>query len=92
MTFLMSGPLVDKQQKTVENVENIKNRLDNQLIFMFSRCSPIFCCLSARGLDASSRFSSFLGLINRFLYIFGNPGLLCAGLRGGAVRRSLDLV
>ena len=31
-----------------------------------------------RGLAISSRFSSFLGLLSKFLYIFGNPGLLCA--------------
>ena len=32
---------MDKQQKTGENVE------------MVSTCSPIFCCLSARGLEVS---------------------------------------
>ena len=46
----MSGPLEDKQQKSIENVENIKFSLDTQLNFMFSR----------------------------FLYIFGDPGLLWA--------------
>jgi hypothetical protein len=40
-------PLVDKQQKKVENVENIKFSYVSKLNFMFSTCSPIFCCLSA---------------------------------------------
>ena len=54
-----------------ENVENIKSSLDTQLNFMFSTYSPIFCCLSTRGPDVSHPSL-------RFLYIFGNPGLLCA--------------
>ena len=37
----MSGPLVDKQQKRGENVENIKSSLDTQLNFMFSTLSPV---------------------------------------------------
>ena len=57
-------PLVDKQQKKVENVENIKFSYVSKLNFMFSTCSPIFCCLSAGGLEVS-------------LHFFGNPGLLC---------------
>ena len=47
---------MDKQQKTGENVENIKFSLDTQLNFMFSTCSPVFCCLSARGLEVSLHF------------------------------------
>ena len=47
---------MDKQQKTGEHVENIKFSLDTQLNFMFSTCSPVFCCLSARGLEVSSHF------------------------------------
>ena len=43
-----------------ENKESIKFNLDTQLNFMFSTFSPVFCCLSTRGLDVSSRFSSFL--------------------------------
>ena len=43
-----SSPLADKQQKTGEHVENIKFSLNTQLYFMFSTCSPVFCCLSAR--------------------------------------------
>ena len=58
------GPLVDKQQKIGENVENIKFSLDTQLKFMFSTCSPVFVIYPLEGL--------------RFLYIFGDPGLLCA--------------
>ena len=46
----MSGPPRDKQQKRGENVENIKFSLDTQLNFMFCTCSPIFYCLSPRGL------------------------------------------
>ena len=71
----MFGPLVDKQQKRGEHVENIKFSLDTQLNFMFSTCPPLFCCLSTRGPDVSSRFSLSL----RFLYISGDPGLLCVG-------------
>ena len=52
----MSGPLAQKQQKMGENVENIKFSLDTQLNFMFSTCSPVFCCLSARGLEVSLHF------------------------------------
>ena len=59
----MFGPLVDKQQKTSEKVENIKFSIDTQINFMFSTCSPIFVVYSLEGL--------------RFLYIFGDPGLLC---------------
>ena len=44
-----------------ENVENIKFGLDTQLNFMLSKCSPVVYLLE--------------GL--RFLYISGNPGLLC---------------
>ena len=47
---------MDKQQKMGENVENIKFGLDTQLNFMLSTCSPIFCCLSARGLEVSLHF------------------------------------
>ena len=65
----MSGPLGDKQQKRGENVENIKSCLDTQLNFMFSTYSPLFCCLSTRGPDVSHPSL-------RFLYIFGDPGLL----------------
>ena len=45
--------------------------LDPQLNFMFSTYSPLFCCLSTRGPEVSH--PSW-----RFLYTFGNPGLLCA--------------
>ena len=38
---------------------------------MFSTYSPLFCCLSTRGPDVSHPTL-------RFLYNFGNPGLLCA--------------
>ena len=62
-TFLTSGPLVDKQQKTGELVENIKFSLDNQLNFLFATFSLVFCFYPLKGL--------------RFLYIFGDPGLLC---------------
>ena len=51
-----SNPLADKQQKTGENVENIKFSLDTQLNFMFSTFSPVFCCLSARRLEVSLHF------------------------------------
>ena len=34
----MSGPLLDKQQKMGENVENIKFSLDTQLKITFSVC------------------------------------------------------
>ena len=71
LRFLMSGPLVDKQQKTGEYVENIIVSLDTQLNFMFSTYSPLFCCLSTRGPDGSHPSL-------RFIYIFGDPGLLCA--------------
>ena len=50
------NPVADKQQKTVEHVENIKFSLDTQLNFMFSTCSPIFCCLSTRRLEVSLYF------------------------------------
>ena len=63
----MSGPLADKQQKTGEHLKNIKFSLETQLNFMFFKYSPVFCCFCARGPDVS-----------RLLYIFGNPGLLCA--------------
>ena len=46
-----SGPLVDKQQKTGEHVENIKFSRVSKLNFMFSTFSPDFCCLSTRGPD-----------------------------------------
>ena len=49
----MSGPLMDKQQKMCEDVENIRFSLDTHLNFMSYTCSPIFCCLSARGLEVS---------------------------------------
>ena len=52
----MSGPLVDKQQTTCENVEIRKFSLGTQVNLMFSTCSPIFCCLSARGLEVSLHF------------------------------------
>jgi hypothetical protein len=54
--MLTSGPLVHKQKKKGENVENIKFSLDTHLNFMFSTCSPVFCCLSARGLEVSLHF------------------------------------
>ena len=47
---------MDKQQKMGEHVENIKFSLDTQLNFMFSTCSPVFCCLNARGLEVSLHF------------------------------------
>ena len=37
-----------------KHVENIKVSLDTQVNFMFSTCSPGFCCLSTRGPDVSS--------------------------------------
>ena len=46
----------------VENLENIKFSLDAQLDFMFSTCSSFFVVYLLEGF--------------RFLYIFGNPGLL----------------
>jgi hypothetical protein len=46
----MSGPLVDKQQKSGEHVENIKFSLDTQRYFIFSTYSSLY-----RGLDVSSR-------------------------------------
>ena len=49
---------MDKQQKTGEHVENIKFCLDTQLNFMFSTYSPVFYCLSARGLDVSVTITS----------------------------------
>ena len=52
-TFLTSGRLVDKQQK---KGEDIKISLDTQLNFMFSKCSQVFCCISARGLEVSLHF------------------------------------
>ena len=70
----MFGPLVDKQQKMDENVENIKFSLDTKLSFMFSAYSSLFRCLFTRGPDISHPSL-------RFLYIFGNPGLLCAMLK-----------
>ena len=59
----MSGSLEDKQQKMGDHVENIKFSWISKLNFMFSTYSPVFCCLSIRGLEVSSSFSSFLGLI-----------------------------
>ena len=78
MTFLMSGHLVDKQQKTGEHVDNIDTYSAKfYVVYMFTH----FCCLSTRGSDVSSRFSSFLDnhkpSFKFFFYIFGNPGLLC---------------
>ena len=64
---MTSGPLADKQQKMGDHVENIKFSLDTQLNLMFFTFPSVFCCLSARGPDVS-----------RFLYNFGNPGLLWA--------------
>ena len=62
-----------------EHVESIEFSLDIQLNFVFLHVDPfLLMCLSTRGLAISSRFSSFLGLLCKFLYIFGNPGLLCA--------------
>ena len=60
----MSGPLVDKQQKRGEYVENIKFSSVPKLNFMFST----FCCLSPKGRDVrkvrkryiSSDFSEIL--------------------------------
>ena len=72
LTFLMTGPLGDKKQKGDENVENKNFSLDPQLNYMFSTYSPLFCCLSTRGPDISHPSL-------RFLYIFGDPGLLWAG-------------
>ena len=57
-------------KKKGEHVENIKFSWDTQLNFMFSTCSTVFCCLSSRGPDVSQASL-------RFLYIFGDPGLLC---------------
>ena len=48
----MSDPLVDKQKKPGEHIEN-RNLVDTPLNFMFSTCSPVFCCLSTRGLEVS---------------------------------------
>jgi hypothetical protein len=45
----MFGPLVDKQQKRGEHVENIKFSLDTQLIFMFSTCPPLFVVYPIEG-------------------------------------------
>ena len=42
---------MDQQQKKGEYVENIQFSLDNQLNFMSSTFSPLFCCLSSRGPD-----------------------------------------
>jgi hypothetical protein len=61
-TFLTSGPLVNKQQKRGEYVENIKFSLDTQLNFILSTFSPVFCCLSTRRPEVSS-CSAFLDLI-----------------------------
>ena len=46
-----SGLLVDKQQKTVRQVQNINFSLDSQLNFVFSTCPTVLCCLSNRGPD-----------------------------------------
>ena len=46
---------------------------------MFSTYSPIFCCLSTRGPDVSHPSL-------RFLYFFGNPGLLCGILAAQILR------
>ena len=40
---------MDKQQKTGENVENIKSSLDAQLNFMFSTFSPFFVVYPLEG-------------------------------------------
>jgi hypothetical protein len=63
---MMSGFLKDKQQKKGEHVENIKNSLDTQLNFIFSTCSPVFCCLSLRGPDVSSLFLLSLTITSNF--------------------------
>ena len=76
-TFLTSSPLADKQQKMGEHVENIKSSLDTLLNFMFSTFSPVFCCLSTRGPDISSRFFFFPHASLRLLHVFDNSGLLC---------------
>ena len=51
-----SSHLADKQQKMGEYVENIKFSWVSKLNFMFSTCSPLFCCLSNRGLEVSLHF------------------------------------
>ena len=56
----MSGPLAQKQQKTGENIENIKFSWVSKLNFMFSTCSPVFCCLSTRGPDVKKVGKRFL--------------------------------
>ena len=72
-TFLMSGPLADKQQKMGAHLQNIKFSLVTQLNFVFSTCSPIFGCFCAPD-------------VSRFLYIFGDPGLLWGVARLGVAR------
>ena len=47
----ISSPLADEQQKAGEHVENLKFSGVSKINFMFSTCSPIFCCLSTRGPD-----------------------------------------
>ena len=63
-----SGPLGDKQQKTVGQVENIKFSLDSQLNLMFSTCPTVFCCLSPRGPNVSLHFKQSWPTVWRSIY------------------------
>ena len=51
LTFLTSGPLLDKQHKTVGQVENTKFSWESKLKFIFCTCLTVFCCLSTRRPD-----------------------------------------
>ena len=68
--FWCLGPLGNNHNK--KGVESLKFSIYTQEIFLFSTYSPLFCCLSTRGPDISHPTL-------RFLYISGNPGLLCSG-------------
>ena len=68
LTFLTVSKIVTSTQKTGEPSENIKFSLVSKLFFCFLHVHPFFVVYPLEGQ------MPFL----RFLYILGDPGLLCA--------------